>query len=126
MLRAKPFVRHVLFTLVASLFVPAAALAGPITLTASGPGGRSASVTFATSGLNLIVTLTNTATYDSAVPTDILTGVFFDITNNLALGAQSAVLGSGSTVKGNGGLTDAGGGVGGEWAYKSNLVGAPG
>ena len=111
-------VRAAAFAL-AALLVPCAAHATAITFTGSDAAGRAASVTFDTSGTSLLVTLTNTALYDSEVPVDILTGVFFDLSGNAALsvGTGSVVLAGGSTVKGNGGLTDAGGVVGGEWAY---------
>ena len=70
---------------------------------------------------NLVVKLTNTATYDPNDPSDILTAVFFSLSGNPTLTANSAVLAPGSAVKGNGGLTDPGGVVGGEWAYASSL-----
>jgi hypothetical protein len=111
-------VRAATLALVA-LLVPCAANASPITFTASDAYGRAASVTFATSGSSLLVTLTNTALYDSAVPVDILTGVFFDLAGNPGLDRTtgSVVLDAGSSVKGNAGLTDDDGVVGGEWAY---------
>jgi hypothetical protein len=75
---------------------------------------------------NLVVTLRNTATYDPNDPSDILTAVFFSLSGNPSLSADSAVLAPGSAVKGNGGLTDPGGVVGGEWAYASSLTGING
>jgi hypothetical protein len=70
------------------------------------------------SGSNLIITLTNTSIEDPSTPTEILTGVFFDIAGDPTLNALSAAICQGCSVTG-GGLTDANGGVGGEWAYKS-------
>lgn len=94
----------------------------------SSSGNLAASVTFSTSGSNLIVTLTNTSTADVLVPSDVLTAVFFDLPGNPSLSSVSAVLGVGSSVinppSGTG--TDPGGVVGGEWAYASGLVSAPG
>lgn len=87
-------------------------------------GSRAASVDFSVSGSSLLVTLTNTGAGDALVPTDILTGVYFDITGSaLSLSRTSAVLAAGSVMIS--GTTDAGGVVGGEWAYKGGLSGAP-
>lgn len=59
---------------------------------------RRAEAIFDTSGPNLVVTLTNTSEYDAWRPTDILTGIFFDITGDPDLVPVSAVLSSGSQV----------------------------
>jgi hypothetical protein len=56
-------------------------------------------------------------------PIDVLTAVFFTLPGDPALIRLSAVLASGSSVLFGG--TDTGGVVGGEWAYKSGLSGAP-
>jgi hypothetical protein len=74
----------------------------------------------------LIVTLSNTALSDVLSPADVLTGVFFDVTNNLAFTPNTAITATGSGVW-TGATQNAGGGstVGGEWAYASGLVGAP-
>lgn len=106
----------------ASLAVVQTAGAIPLTLTATS-GNRAAEVTFDTSGSDLIVTLTNTSSADVLVQSDILTAVFFNSLTPLSLGRTSAVLAPGSTVLF--GTTDPGNVVGGEWAYKSGLVGAP-
>jgi hypothetical protein len=83
-------------------------------------GGLSASVTFDTSGTDLIVTLTNTSANDVLVPSQVLTAVFWDILGvSPNLTRASAVLGLGSTVID--GITDPGGVVGGEWAYRGDL-----
>jgi hypothetical protein len=108
-----------------SLFSAQAAQASPITFTANS-GTRSASVTFADSGGDLIVTLTNTSSADSMVPIDILTGVFFSSSNANLLTSLSALLGPGSMVFDDPDGQPAGGVVGGEWAYLAGLVGAPG
>jgi hypothetical protein len=90
----------------------------------SSSDGRSASVQFTVdASSNLIVTLTNTSTFDVLNPTGVLTAVFFDLAENPSLTRTSAVIGSGSVVVD--GLTDAGGVVGGEWGYNSGLSGAP-
>lgn len=100
------------------------ASAGTLTASASGPGNRSAQAIFAASGSNLTVTLTNTALNDIDQPVFVLTAVFFDITGpTVNLTRVSAVLNTGSVV-----INDpqpAGGVVGGEWAYKAGLSGAP-
>jgi hypothetical protein len=82
-------------------------------------GTRAASVTFESSAHNLIVRLKNTSLSDVGVPTDVLTGVFFNVAGNPALARTSAALGAGSTVLFGG--TDAGAVVGGEWAYRNGL-----
>ncbi len=94
--------------------------AAPITVSMTN-GTRAASATFDVSGTNLVVTLTNTSTFDSLVPVDLLTGVFFNLAGSpvLSHGAgSSAVLGTGSSVlyPDSGSGTDAGSVVGGEWA----------
>jgi hypothetical protein len=77
---------------------------------------------------NLVVTLTNTSTFDVDDPPDVLTALFFDLSAGVTLTPVSAYLGSGSTwffdtTAPNPGTT--GGNVGGEWAYAPSLVGAP-
>jgi hypothetical protein len=91
-------------------------------------GGRSASADFTVSGSNLIVTLTNTSTADGLVPTDGLTGVFFDLQGSptLSVTGGSALLGPLSTVinpPSPGPATDPApvGSVGSEWAFKGGL-----
>jgi hypothetical protein len=120
-------------TVAALALMAAPARALPITFFGSGTNGitgsnLSASVTFDTSGTSLLVTLTNTSVADTLAPSDVLTGVFFNISGNPTLGRVSAVLGSGSTVlfavSGTG--TGPGNVVGGEWAYEAGLAGAPG
>jgi hypothetical protein len=78
---------------------------------------------------NLVVVLTNTSATDANAPANVLTAVFFDLPGFGALTPISALLTSGSTIvydtldsNGNA-LTD---NVGGEWAYKSSIAGAPG
>jgi hypothetical protein len=91
-----------------------------ITLTGTGTGGLKASVTFddvVVSGNHYLqVTLTNTGNYNASKPTDILTGVFFNIQgSNPTLTGFSATLAPGSTVKDiNPDPTN----LGGEWAYR--------
>jgi hypothetical protein len=89
-------------------------------------GSLSASALFENVGGNLRVTLTNTSGADVLNPSSILAAVFFDIggASPPVLTPASAILGSGSTVLFGG--TDPGGVVGGEWAFASNLSGAPG
>ena len=104
-------------------WIPQIVGATPLTVDSSS-GSLSASVTFSTTGNSLIVTLSNTSTSDVLVPTDVLTAVFFDSTGvPLTLSKTSAILPIGSSVLF--GVTGPGGSVGGEWAYKSGLVGAP-
>lgn len=84
-------------------------------------GDLSAEVTFDFDGTNLEVTLTNISLADVLVPTDVLTGVFFNLAGDPELTRVSGVLGAGSTV-----IFDdppAGGVVGGEWTYETGLGG---
>ncbi|MDH4100783.1 MAG: PEP-CTERM sorting domain-containing protein [Nitrospirota bacterium] len=97
--------------------------ATPITINGTNGSNLSAAATFAASGTNLIVTLTNTSTSDVLVPADILTAVFFTVAGDPTLTPVSALLNAGSTV--HFGPVN-GGNVGGEWQYKNHLSGAPG
>ncbi|MCC6322154.1 MAG: hypothetical protein IT438_12045 [Phycisphaerales bacterium] len=87
-------------------------------------GARAASATFDTSGTDLVITLTNTSSADAGVPSEMLTGIFFDIAGAaLSLSRSSVLLDAGSIV-----LNDpapAGGIVGGEFGYRGGLAGAP-
>jgi hypothetical protein len=74
-------------------------------------------------GTTLEVTLTNTSLADVMQPVDVLTAVFFTLAGTSSLTRMSAVLDPGSLVLF--GSTDPGSVVGGEWAYKSGLSGAP-
>jgi len=105
----------------------ASALAGPITYSFSS-GNRSATAEFAKSGSNLVVTLTNTSTADALVPTDVLTGVFFDVIGNLSLTRTSALVPLTSAVRLGGTGADITPGdrvVGGEWSYLNSIVQVP-
>jgi len=73
----------------------------------------------------LRVTLTNTGALDASAPTDVLTALFFDLTNNgsvssLSLARQAAWIITPHSIT-YGGTTDPGGVVGGEWAYKGGI-----
>jgi len=79
-----------------------------------------ATATFTVSGNNLIVTLTNTATDDVLNPIEVLTGIFFHISDPVTLSKVSAQIPGGSSVL----FAPVGGSgpaVGGEWAYKIGL-----
>ncbi len=94
-------------------------------------GNLSASVTFEQSGSNLFVTLTNTSTADVLIPNDVLTAVFFTLVGDPTLTPISAVLTGGSKVLfptpclASPSSLCSGPDVGGEWAYKNGLAGAP-
>ena len=96
-------------------------------LTFNGVSGTfSASATFDVVGGKLQITLANTSLADVTTPTGgggILTALFFDLAPTTILTPVSATLGSGSTVFFG---PNGGGNVGGEWAYKRGLSGAPG
>ena len=89
---------------------------------ATNGGGLGASANFTIDGGNLILQLTNTGTADVNVPSEVLTGVFFDIAGNPTLSSISAVLGPGSSVVLDPQGQPAGGVVGGEWAYAKFLA----
>lgn len=115
------------FVVVAAGALCAPALAGPVTYSFSN-GGRSASVTFSASGGTLTVDLSNTSLSDALVPTDILTGVFFEIAGNPSLGQISAKVLAPNEVYDGGTNTIITPGdriVGGEWAYKNSIVVVP-
>ncbi len=97
------------------------AYAEPVTFSGS-QGNLGASVTFDYSGTKLLIHLENTGLGDPRAPSDILTGVFFDIAGGSLLNAISATLAPGSTVLR--GSAEANGSVGGEWAYTNVHSGA--
>jgi hypothetical protein len=100
------------------------------TFTARGPGDDpgetlAASATFSVSNLDLIVTLSNTSTYDPMVANDILTGIFFTIDGDPKLTPESAEVAPASSVVGRTMPPGFTGDVGSQWAYRNDLVGAP-
>ena len=119
-MNCRTWITTVLLVLLGLVATPVGALAVMFTYSS---GSLSASVTFEQSGSNLLVTLTNNSTADVLAPTDVLTAVFFTLPDDPMLTTISAVVPTGSDVLFGG--TDSGGVVGGEWAYKNNLVGAP-
>jgi len=99
--------------------------ATPVTFSAASDT-RAASASFDLVGGNLQVVLTNTSTFDTLVPTDLLTAVFFDIAgSDPTLTRISATLTSGSSVFYDPDGQPAGGVVGGEWAYAAGVTGLP-
>lgn len=99
-------------------FIPAASQAN---VTFSGSSGSlAASVSFDLIGGALQVILTNTSGTAAAVPADVLTAVYFNITGNPALSRTSAIS-NGSTYDGTTLVSAPGTTVGGEWAYLNNL-----
>lgn len=89
-------------------------------------GLLAASASFDVIAGNLQITLNNTSLADVTSPTGggaILTSVFFDLAPTTTLTPVSAMLGLGSVVHFG---PNGGGNVGGEWAFGSGLVGAPG
>jgi hypothetical protein len=98
---------------------------GQLTFVSSN-GLRSASATFDVVAGNLQITLNNISTNDVTSPTGggaILTSVFFDLAPTTTLTPVSAMLGLGSIVHFG---SNGGGNMGGEWAFGSGLIGAPG
>jgi hypothetical protein len=113
--------RTVLAVTVASGTFAFAASANSSVIWAGSSGNLHASVEFALSGTNLLVTLTNTSTADTLVPADLLNAVFFDVDGDPALTRTSGVLAPGSSVFYDGDGQPAGGVIGGEWAYTNGL-----
>lgn len=96
------------------------ALAGTVAFTGMDDQGRSAKATFTSSGAMLTVLLENTAAVQSADPSWLLTGLFFN-TGGAKLQALSATLPDGSSLLyagSNSGVTD----VSGEWAHVSGRI----
>ena len=129
-----------LTTLAASLLSTSAAFAVPVTFFDGTftSAERAANAKFEQDGTSLIVTLTNTWTGDVLVPVDVLTAVFFTLSDDPTLTRVSALLNpntqfwdgtqfvnASSTVYYDADGQPVGGVVGGEWAYKDGLAGAP-
>lgn len=113
-----------IIALLAAAVVCANADASPFIFSSSS-GTRAASALFQTNGMDLIITLQNTSSYDALTPPDILTGVFFDVAGvPLTLTRVSAIVPASSSVCF--GATEPGGVVGGEWAYRAALSGPRG
>ena len=89
----------------------------PSVLWAGSNGTRSASALVSLTGSTLTIALKNTSQADSSVPTDVLTGLFFNL-SGATLRPLAASLGAGSQVYG---ATSPISNVGGEWASASNL-----
>lgn len=123
------FLRWTLVALVL-IFGSSSALAQ---LTFSGSSGAlSGSVTFDVDASgHLTIEFTNTSAMDVTGAADVLTALFFSVGGNPHLTPVSAHLADGSTVLTllrNGTVQvgpDGGGNVGGEWAFRSALSGAP-
>jgi hypothetical protein len=76
-------------------------------------------------GSDLYITLRNSSLSDVLEPSNLLTAMFFDITGESPqLAAQGAALAAGSIVRW--GSSEPDGSVGGEWAFRGGLSGAPG
>ena len=93
-------------------------------------GSKAASADFSAAAGKLTIVLSNDSTADAGVPTDILTGIFFDIAGSpLSLARISVTVPAGNGVfisnTGAAGPVDPGNVVGGEWGYKGGLSGAP-
>ena len=89
-------------------------------------GDRSASADFLFNDDILKITLTNTYTGDVPNPIHVLQALWFDLDDNRALKPLSAYLNTGSEILYDYDLPNPfDGNVGGEFAYRSNLSGAP-
>src|SRR5271154_6694362 len=100
-----------------------------LTFTATGHGDESnktlsAKVTFVVTNLQLVITLSNTAAFDSDDRADILTGIFFTLGGDPTLTRTSALRGPDTAIKGRPGVSGPGMEVGDEWAYRNDLTSA--
>ncbi len=84
-----------------------------------------ATATFTVSNLDLIITLSNDATFDPNDRQDILSGVFFNIAGDPKLIPVSAELGLDSLVIAHSLPLGFTGDVGAEWAYRNDPKNAP-
>jgi hypothetical protein len=116
--------RHSLVLTFLLMLAAIPAIADPVTFSFTS-GGLGASATFDVSGSDLHVTLANTGSGDVLLEQQILTGVFFTIPGGDGLSRTSSVLSFGSEVFYDPDGQPAGGVVGGEFAYKCGLSGAP-
>jgi hypothetical protein len=101
-----------------------------LTVSATGPGDNtgktlSASATFTVSNLDLVVDLSNDATFDPNDDEDILTGIFFSIDGAPHLMPVSAMVGDDSLVIDHKLPVGFDGNIGTQWAYQSTLKNAP-
>lgn len=92
------------------------ALLSLLTVTGTDSLGRAASASFSRDANNLFLTLINTGSADSLVPVDVLTGFFFDLSDNIILNPLSASLSDGSKIYGGGSTVK---NVSSEWAFKA-------
>ncbi len=102
----------------ASISLPAHAI--PIIFTGSS-GALAASASFDIVGGQLQIVLANISGVDVLVPSNVLTGMFFNVNGNPALARLSA-LSNGTTYLGAAPISGAGTVVGGEWGYKNGLA----
>lgn len=101
------------------------ASAGTLTVDASG-GNLAARAVFVASGNNLVITLSNTSTFDALVPADMLTGVYFNITGPTVTLSRVSVLVAPSSDVINVMTQPAGDVVGGEFGFRGDLNGPRG
>jgi|SRR5579871_2995985 len=118
------------FFVALALFAISAQARAAVTFEASGNGVTptsklKASVVFAVSNSDLVVTISNLGTFDPSKPEDILTALFFEIPGDPKLTPLSATLVTDSSVLAFPLPVGFNGDVSGEWAYRNDLVGAP-
>lgn len=89
-------------------------------------GNLAAEARFEAVGGDLVITLANTSTFDVLVPADILTGVYFNVSDApITLSRVSVLVAGGSSVI-NVASQPVGGIVGGEFGYREGLLGPRG
>ena len=88
-------------------------------------GTRAGQADFEVIGNDLVITLVNTSPFNTSVPNELLSALFFDIAGSPSLTPVSGILSTGSVVMF--GVTPADGVIGGEWAYSESAAAlAPG
>lgn len=110
--------RSLLSTAAAALMVAGVqAIAAPVVFTATS-GSKAASATFDLVGGQLEVVLSNTSATDAMVRTDILTGVFFNVSGGAAMLTPFSATSQGASYEAGVQVLASGSNVGGEWAYR--------
>ena len=95
--------------------------AGASVVFGSASANLAATASFDIVGGKLEMVLSNTSTADTLVPSDVLTGVFFNLAGNPALTRLSAVA-NGPTYRRTTFVSGAGTVLGGEWGYRNGLT----
>jgi hypothetical protein len=114
-----------MLSVLAVVILASPAVADTVSFAGSGPGvgvnALAAQADFECTANQLIITLINTSPFPTEIPSELLSGVFFDIDGDPTLTPVSVFLAGGSVVLN--GVSDPGGEVSGEWAYRGDIAG---